>query len=86
MSSDEYEPNSIDAMLATIIANQKASDEKAREWREGFKEEFDEFKADCLKVNDRVGVLEKFKYKLMGAVAVATFFGGSIIDWLKGLK
>ena len=84
----QFDPNSLNATLATIIANQTAH---ASEMRTCFGETHKELlliKEQAIKTNGRVGVLELWRAtsraKLAG-IAAAFGFIGSGVAWVAGL-
>jgi len=59
MSRETYEPNSLDATLARIIANQEAADKKA-----------DAILEQVTRTNGRVSVLERWREIVTAKIAV----------------
>jgi hypothetical protein len=59
MSSDRYDPNSIDSTLSRILANQEAADRKA-----------DAILEQVTRTNGRVSALERFKEVMTAKVTL----------------
>lgn len=59
MSSDRYDPNSIDSTLSRILANQEAADRKA-----------DAILEQVTRTNGRVSALERFKEVMTAKVSL----------------
>ena len=84
----QFDPNSLNATLATIIANQAAHGEEMRSCFADTKAELVLVKEQVLKTNGRVGVLELWRATSKAKVAgMAAAFGavGSVAVWLAGI-
>jgi hypothetical protein len=84
----QFDPNSLNATLATIIANQKAHGEEMRTCFGETREELLLIKAQAIKTNGRVNMLELWRAtsraKLAG-IAAAFGFVGSGVAWAVSL-
>lgn len=86
-----FDPNSTDAMFATILAEMKADREDRAEFRAEVKERFDAGKVrmdqihdQAVKTNGRVTKLEAFKQSIIVRVATITAVIGAVggfISW-----
>ena len=96
MSSDKYEPQSHDAVLSRILANQENDAEKQRRVAEFMLEQMRELRAETKAgfegMGNRVTSLELFRSNLKGKVAIvsagialgAHFLGDWVRDKLHG--
>jgi hypothetical protein len=76
VSQDEYNPNSIDAVLARIEQRQKDNGEKLDAVIASHKARLD-------KHDERIGGLEKWRYYLLGACAIGGLVIKAAWDWAK---
>ena len=91
MSGDKYEPQSHDAVLSRILANQENAAEKQRASIEFLAEQIKEMRAETRAGFDRMGnrvtSLELFRSNLKGKVAVVSAgvgLGVSVLgDWIR---
>ncbi len=83
-----FDPDSLNATLATIIANQSAHAEEMRSCFDETKAELSVIKAQAFKTNGRVSMLELWratdKAKLAGMGAAFGLIGGGIA-WVAGI-
>jgi ABC-type transporter Mla subunit MlaD len=45
-----------------------------------------EIKQDIIKLDDRIGIIERWRWYLMGGAATIGFAAGNMLDWIKFLK
>lgn len=87
-ASTRFDPNSLNATLATIIAGQKAHAEEMQSCFADTKAELLLIKEQAIRTNGRVGILELWretsKAKLAGVAAACGAFG-SVVIWLAGI-
>jgi hypothetical protein len=84
----QFDPNSLNATLATIIANQTAHGEEMRSCFADTKAELVLVKEQTTRTNGRVSALERWKEASMGKLAgigLACGAGGTILAWIVGL-
>ncbi len=91
MSDRQYDPQSHDAVLSRILANQENMAETLRVNGENLEIQIREHRAETshgfATINERVGVLERFRANLRGKVAVVS--GGiglattGLFEWAK---
>lgn len=86
MSQDDFNPRSMDAQLATIIAKQDAAAASAKEFRTSIMAEMAEMRAENAKQAERIGSLERFRSDLRAKVAAIAFvvgvFGALAKEWV----
>lgn len=83
-AQDQFDPHSINATLATIIANQQSHSEEMRGCFEVAKQERAIIREQVLKTNGRVGALEVWREATKAKVAGIAFAVGtaaSLLVW-----
>jgi hypothetical protein len=84
----QFDPNSLNATLATIIANQTAHGEEMRSCFADTKAELIFVKEQTTRTNGRVSSLERWKEASMGKLAgigLACGAAGTAIAWVFGI-
>ena len=77
-------------ILEKISSLEKNMEDRMRSAAESSKQQHQDIQkqiqADIVKLEDRVGLVEKWKWYVMGAMSIAGFLLGHFTDWFKMLK